>query len=436
MKKSIIILCLFLSKMSFSQYSNYSVVPIENINITLAEEDNQVVGEIYKIRFSFDLIADNIQLGYGSNALARGGWYVFLKKKTAIIEDFNKWPIVGSTSGNPNNTNFINYSTTAITNGFRVTSEPIQLSSNFSPVNFDTEYEFIIVGNRGGNFWTYTSSYFSNNLQSFKFNDICTDCDSVIYGGSIDDIDGDGINNDNDRCPDEFGNVSNFGCKGNPDLVIDTEKGRVIGDSSSQNNSLQRVLDFKLRPVIFRFGGNITIRDLTIKNIGDGISLHAPHVDFYISTDSRLSNDDLHISNRTLNYGIGGPGSSSKKDVSIEGADIGNRLPYGNYYLIIMIDSDNDLRGSELSRDNNAVYIPINYTGTLPSGKASINLGDSVIKVPVNNSESNLKIYDLNNSNSALINQNISQGDNMNLYLKPSIYAIYVNDRYVKKVKI
>lgn len=191
-----------------------------------------------------------------------------------------------------------------------------------------------------------------------------------------DDIDEDGILNTEDYCPEVFGNQSNFGCPGNPDLMIDTQLSKQYSDCYTCNSTLSNSTNPNYTPVIFRYGGSIILQ-LVIKNIGDGDQyVGSIKLRFYLSKDKKISSDDIGFGNRTILFTPPKSGESTPVDgpyrleVNILGAtDIGNKVAYGNYYLIIIIDEPNDFKGSELNRDNNEFTIPVKYSNKLPSNK-------------------------------------------------------------------
>ncbi len=204
-----------------------------------------------------------------------------------------------------------------------------------------------------------------------------------------DDIDSDGVLNNIDICENIYGNSSNFGCPGNPDFAIRKSETKQISSCYDCNSYLNNVNSTSLRPVIYRYGGNMTITPLVIENIGDGDThIGSIRVNFYISEDDKLSDDDLGFSYRyltstppkageaTYNGLVGSP----KLEVSIEGTDIGDNIEYGDYYLLITIDDTNTLLDSELKTDNNIVAVPFTYSATLPSSKF-FNLKDNLLSI-------------------------------------------------------
>lgn len=231
-----------------------------------------------------------------------------------------------------------------------------------------------------------TDSYYENNYiiqnpfcdsDSDGIEDSIDNCKTVYNPNQLD-TDGDGIGNLCDRCPNIYGNLSNFGCFGNPDLAIYKSSTQQYSDCYACNGTLDQNNG---TPTIYRYGGNITLYPLVIKNIGNGNvsnTIGSIKIKFYLSVDQSLNlnglnqpGNDIDFSNRTVTIGNTIAGGTSSVNVSIEGSDIGDRVPYGNYYLIIHIDSDNVLGNSEPNKANNKYYLPVRYTGTLPNNRLS-----------------------------------------------------------------
>ena len=471
MKKSLFIL--FLLQLNWTVYAQFNDIgPLENINITVANDNEQDVGQPYKIQISFDLFADNVEAGVGQNALAQGGWYVFIKKSTDGLT-FPNWPIVGSNKFAPNvnttNPNFIKYSTTTITNGFRFESEPIQIDDFYSEYPSGT-YEFIIIGNRGGNSWTFIGgyeNYLSNNTQTFTLNDICPTC-PPLYEGTDDD--GDGYLDFYDNCPEIFNpnqddddgdGLGNVCDNEQQDLVIDPELSRQYSGCSSCNGDLSFPPSGN-HPKLYRYGGNITFDPLVIKNIGNADAFGGPYeVKFYISTDINISSDDFTRSAWTQSFSPPAAGQTTPTegtnpndiDVSLLGSEIGNNLSYGNYYIIIALEIGEDNNGEDYS--NNTFWMPIEYAASVGSRRAFLRLSDNnIIDLELPSSDLNisndsnislssrklilpyrLKIYNFGKFNiSPVINQSIIPGQTIDVSNLPSgFYVIHIDDKVFKK---
>jgi len=179
------------------------------------------------------------------------------------------------------------------------------------------------------------------------------------------DSDSDGVLNTNDRCAMVYGNLSNFGCPGNPDYILNDDSEIAAPGWGVHNINYAR---FSNNPIFFtRFeGGFINISKVLIDNIGDGNAQNAPvKTNFYISTDRTLSNDDFKFSsyaqlNTRINAGETN-NYSTAPGVKLYGSSVGDNLSYGWYYLIIVIDEENTLDNSEITRSNNNYWIPLEY---------------------------------------------------------------------------
>jgi len=467
MKKTLIILSLFLSTFIHAQFNDIGPIgpiSIENINVTVAENNYQVVGEPYKIEISFDLIADNVEVGIGNNALAQGGWYVFIKKSTDEAA-FPNWPISGSTKFGPriNNPNFIKYSTTTITDGFRFVSEPIAISNVYSEYPSGI-YGFLIIGNRGGNSWTFAHpggpvGYVEEFTQTFTLNDICPTCPNVYEGHDNDndgifelndncpntynpdqldddndgignvcdncpsvpnsnqkdsdydgvgddcdnDIDGDGVENSEDDCPTRFGLVSNNGCPGAPNLVVDVDNSGVYSQCLSCNPFLSSFLTSGKRHLIAGGVGSITFSDFVIKNEGDSSS-NSAKVDFYYSSDKILtktgSNADIKLETFTVSrlnindsYGI----STNISGTDIFGYDANSPSTNGNFYILIDIDATNtNYEGDTGGEDDNFLAIPLTFNSSSTASSKSIQKGKFSNELNDLDDSELFEVYDFN----------------------------------------
>ncbi len=261
-----------------------------------------------------------------------------------------------------------------------------------------------------------------------------------------DDIDNDGVNDDDDVCISVPGNSSNFGCPGNPDMLVNDDS--EISAPGWGSHDLNYAKHSNNPIFLSRFeNGFVYITKFLIDNIGDSENYYTPiNVKFYISTDTNISSNDFKFSsevnfpsidaNSTNNY-------SNAPSIKLYGSSVGDNLQFGWYNLIISIEG----HSSESDVSNNKFTIPLEYVSHWSTAGrfANLNLGNNTtIKIPLprnynsdNTSGSdNIKIYNLNNSSVAIINQGISIDEALDLaHLPAGIYIVHINDKYVKKFK-
>jgi hypothetical protein len=244
------------------------------------------------------------------------------------------------------------------------------------------------------------------------------------------DLDSDGVLNIDDNCPKTYSTSNNHGCLGNPDLVIDERLSYQYSDCYSCRSTIyENNFANDQIPEIYRYGGNITIKPLVIKNIGNGNpQINESQVTFYLSEDRDLSSDDFKFSQRTKKFSpIPKMGESTDREyaVSLEGADIGTNKNPGIYYILIIIDEDNLLGNSEINTSNNISRIKVKYTKTL-SKSSSIN---SITLLDLNGRV--LTKATVKDKNEALVLFN-------NLNIKEGIYVLhtYNNGNLIKKIKL
>jgi len=224
--------------------------------------------------------------------------------------------------------------------------ETLNTSGNFQLNNFGININTIFSVN------LYENNGFIEELWSKKFYKCPNDFDL------------DGVPNSIDECPQEAGNAANFGCLGNPDFTIKDNSymyapgwGSEFGDISGSNR-------FELA----RYGGFMTIDPLLIKNIGTSAQRRGSNVQFFISSDQILSSNDFRFTANTFSIPHLNPLETSpsigfnRLRTRLEGSTVGNNLPYGDYYLLVVLDPDNLLEGSELNTSNNTYALPMTYT--------------------------------------------------------------------------
>lgn len=93
--------------------------------------------------------------------------------------------------------------------------------------------------------------------------------------------------------------------------------------------------------------------ELTREN--NGQSAQSARIGYYLSTDNRIDTADRQLAVETINVVLGDPTTWRRTLILPTG------LPSGNYWLGAIIDDNNAV--AEQVEDNNAMYIPVSYTG-------------------------------------------------------------------------
>ncbi len=273
------------------------------------------------------------------------------------------------------------FSSSQLTGRFYVN---INLGNPLTPNKF-----YYLNFGQGSNYYYLTHS--SNNTHNDEDYSLSTSNGivNVVCPINSNDNDEDGILNINDECPNLFGNISNFGCPGNPDYVINGKSEIAApawgtGDlnyAKSSNNPI----------FLSRFdNGFINVTKLLIDNLGDGDGQRAPiKINFYISTDGNVSNNDFKFSTyATLNERLDAGGTttySNAPSIKLYGSSVGNNLSYGWYNLIMTVDEDDYLNSGKI----NKFTIPLEYISSWTSYLNKINKEKSSLKL----SQNNLKPY-------------------------------------------
>ena len=223
---------------------------------------------------------------------------------------------------------------------------------------------------------------FGRGLKYYKIliaSSTSSDADYLMPGNNIPlaynafcDQDNDGVEDDQDNCPNEAGPASNNGCPGNPNLSIDLEASRVFSNCQNCYPALDLFFQNNQRHIIQDGSGSVTFNNLEIRNIGNIVS-NASKVNFYISINNELDQDDellaaKDIPFRSVNqsYGV---------DLEITGWDIENvEFTTGNQYILIQIDPNNTNNEGSTGENDNLLALPIRYqksSGNIiyPSGK-------------------------------------------------------------------
>lgn len=100
-------------------------------------------------------------------------------------------------------------------------------------------------------------------------------------------------------------------------------------------------------------GGQTVQLELTRENSGQ--SAQSARIGYYLSTDNRIDAADRQLAVETLNVGLGDP-TTWRRTLTLP-----TGLATGKYWLGAIIDDNNAI--AERVEDNNAMYIPVSYTG-------------------------------------------------------------------------
>ncbi len=228
------------------------------------------------------------------------------------------------------------------------------------------------------------------------------DPDYEVLGSSFDDTavsiscdsDGDGVPDHEDLCPNTYSSTSNYGCPGFPhykphrqsELSAPTWGNYELGYATGSNNPI----------FLSRFqNGFILFNRLLFKNIGDGDGVVAPiKIHFYISKDGTVSEDDFKfpthaVYNGKLKAGETTLNPDGPRNFKLLGSSVGDKLSYGWYKLLIVVDEENYLHG------RTGVYsIPLEYVNS-HIGHPAKTIGESN---SVKNKPYRIDIFDLNGS--------------------------------------
>lgn len=496
---------LFFSVFTYAQYENS---PITNVNVFIADDYYQRLGEPYRLRLEFELI------GTTEDIVNLDMWHAFIRKSGDINTSsaFPNWPIsgapyVGNVGGQQQGEFLFDIEVTSLNNGYKLVSSTIVIDHVYESYP-SGNYELIIdrfVGSSNGFFASIANGsyvqYVEDNTITFNLANLCPSCPPVYEGHDNDndgifelydncpgtynldqaDTDGDGIGNVCDNCEgiananqldtdgDGIGDVCDpdDDNDGEPDstdncpLVANTNQqdsdNDGIGDVCDpiDNNALPNLAleSFKINVTgqgnfnVFPGGQVPTFRynqpasfELKIKNNDD-----APSSSFICSLLVSGSNSAYPDTNgfpvynfRNLNFSGINPNDSRTVTISETIYDYigGLDLEAGQtYFMYLHIDSNNAVAESNETNSDNIKILSFKFIN--PSGKAFLNLGNNnTVEIPVNGTNVNLKLYNISNPNTPVVNQSISEDDTVNLLLTNGIYAVHVNDKYIKKIKV
>ncbi len=285
-----------------------------------------------------------------------------------------------------------------------------------------------------------------------------TDSDGDGLGDVCDnDRDGDGVNNSNDNCPDNY----------NPDQADTDNDG--LGDAcdDTDNTALPNLtwgnIIVTVSGTTYNVGNGETIIfkkdewadfDITVQNNDDGDAGGFPTYLGVSTSSSAYPNGTAAVYGfSTPNFGSG-INANSSETVSISefiGSNIlGLNLQENvTYYMFFDIDYDNSVEESNENINDNIYVFAFKWDDPATSGRvAHLDIGNGLIEVPLDSGGGlvpfgkqlqpifNLKLYSLYNSGTPIINQNVVDGQIVNVStLGAGTYIVHVNDEYVKKFK-
>ncbi|EWH14143.1 hypothetical protein KLA_05717 [Cellulophaga geojensis KL-A] len=360
MKKNYIFILLFFYSV-FSQSQDF----IQNIVYSKSPTSVQNVGSPYEFNLTFDLIGTRSPLG------DRIRQFMYFITEVGDNSYFTDWPVTG-----------VKYAGdyTSISGGYRYSFDEIQLKNKF-PSYPAGNYKVLIMAYKGGNNWVFYGGYpahINDYTFNFNFNDFCSDCGDGIYYGNDDD--GDGLLEYYDDCPNEAGPISNNGCpiiQGNSDLEIDNVNSLAYSACSSCLPWFDLFLDSNKRHLIAGGVGKLTFNKLKIKNVGNAIS-NTSKLKFYLSKNNTLDEDDLTLKSITLPV-ISVSGSYDISE-NIKGWDMfdnpDSSSNNGNYYIIIVLDTENTNNEGAIGEMNNILALPISYNSSATASSKLSNISD------------------------------------------------------------
>ncbi|PKV48325.1 putative secreted protein (Por secretion system target) [Aquimarina sp. MAR_2010_214] len=208
------------------------------------------------------------------------------------------------------------------------------------------------------------------------------------------DRDGDGVEDNQDNCPDVAGPASNNGCPKTPNLVIDLNDSKVFSQCQSCSPFLDTFMNSGKRHLIAGGVGNINFNRLEIRNIGNSIS-NGAKVDFYFSRNNTLEkNNDKRVKN--ISIPSRNPNSSYGIQTSITGWDLwgsgaSSSANNGNYYILVDIDATNTNSEGSNGESDNFLAIPITYNSSATA--SSRLLRNSFFKVDLANKPYEVSVF-------------------------------------------
>lgn len=150
---------------------------------------------------------------------------------------------------------------------------------------------------------------------------------------------------------------------GKPDLRVQPSNVAIV----SECNSCSSFLDMlgSNRHIISREAGILTFNMIIVDNIGTA-NASSSKINFYLSSDTTLDSNDYKFYNFTST-----PSIVQNQYVNVAytlfGSDFPYNQAYGNYYILMKVDGDNQL--NELNENNNLSIVPIRFRQNINSGK-------------------------------------------------------------------
>jgi len=290
------------------------------------------------------------------------------------------------------------------------------------------------------------------------------------------DLDGDGIGNvcDNDRDGDGIDNSSD-NCPDNPNPDQADSDGDGLGDEcdDTDDNALPnlRVSGFTVTVdgttydatntnPIFKRGGE-HVFNITFENIDEGL---AEDVSFrlFVSTSPDAYPDvtSTPVQQYWNNFNDVGDISGNSEasftftDYIYEQISTIQLVENTPFYMFVHVDYDEDIEESGPGDSDNIAIVVFTWDDPDTAGRvANLNIGNGIIEVPLDNNSNNgggltvlnkkpiepifnLKVYNINNTISTLVNQNVQDGQTIDVSNLPAgTYVVHVNDNYVKKFR-
>ena len=141
-------------------------------------------------------------------------------------------------------------------------------------------------------------------LSFFTISDIYHNWNNRIFVDT--DSDGDDVYDDQNDCLNEYGRLSNRGCPLDVDLLFDLVNTTQTNDCYDCIEFTDRIKKNNIIPVINRYGGNMTINPIALKDLGGNMNTPVK-VRFYLYENEVLYSDDKGIGNRTrISQNLGG----------------------------------------------------------------------------------------------------------------------------------